>query len=99
MSDEKPTVPDDEVEAHLLKEAVATGAAAATMLAGAGIAQGGTAPGAIRYSSGPTQVLPEPGGGGSTVIPVPDVGSKASVTPKKKATAKKHHKISRNKKN
>ena len=109
MSDEKPTVPDEEVEAHMLKEALATGAAAATMLAGAGIAQGGTAPSGIRYTAGPTQVLPEPGGGpavklpepggsGSTVIPVPDVGSKARVAPKK-PTAKKHHKITRHKKN
>ena len=98
MSDDKPGVPDEEVEAHLLKEAVATGAAAATMLAGAGIAQGGTAPSGIRYSAGPTQVLPEPGGSGSTVIPVPDVGSKARVAPNKKPTAKKHHKITRHKK-
>jgi hypothetical protein len=86
MSKHDPTSPDEEVEAHLLKEALATGAAAATMLAVPGAAQGATAP-----------TAPEPSGSPSQVIPVPDVGSNAKAAPSRKATVKRHHKIFRHK--
>jgi hypothetical protein len=85
MSKHEPTSPDEEVEAHLLKEALATGAAAATMLAVPGAAQGATAP-----------TVPEPSGSPSQVIPVPDVGSNAKAAPSR-AMVKRHHKIFRHK--
>jgi len=53
------TAGDSDVEAHLLKEALATGAAAAAVLAGAGAATGAPQP----TNAKPTvAVLPDPGG-------------------------------------
>jgi hypothetical protein len=104
MSEHEPIPPDDEVEAHLLKEALAIGAAATTFMVGTGAAYGGSTPSQYLHPTGaqPAQVepspggagavkLPEPGGGSGQAIPVPDTGSKAATAKHKKATAKKHH--------
>ena len=84
MSEHDPTTTgDDDVEAHLLKEALATGAAAAAVLAGAGAASSAPMP----TNAKPTvAVLPDPGG-----MPAPKAPPiiLASTTSTKKAT---HHK-------
>jgi hypothetical protein len=65
---------DREVEAHLLKEALATGAAAAAVFAGTSQAQWQPAPGASQGV-----VMPEPGVDPAVHDPGPGGGAGASV--------------------
>ncbi len=88
--DDLPTTYDDDVEAHLLKEALATGAAAAAVLAGAGAASGSTMPARGLTSVTPAvAVLPDPG-----AMPAPKAPPIRTVASVSKKTHKqtKHHK-------
>ncbi len=92
MCDEDlPTTYDDDVEAHLLKEALATGAAAAAVLAGAGAASGSTMPARGLTSVTPAvAVLPDPGA--MPAPKAPPIRTEASTSMKPQKHAKKHHK-------
>jgi hypothetical protein len=86
--DDLPTTFDDDVEAHLLKEALATGAAAAAVLAGAGAASAHAMPPRGVTSAAPSAaVLPDPGAMPSPKAP--PIRLIASTSTKKHVT---HHK-------
>ena len=71
---------DPDVEAHLLKETLAAGAAAATMFAGTSVAGAVVMPGP--GGAGPAVVDPGPGSGGNAVVdPGPGSGGNAVVDP------------------
>jgi hypothetical protein len=71
---------DPEVEAHLVKEALAAGAAAATMFAGTSVAGAVVQPGP--GGAGPAVVDPGPGGaGGAVVDPGPGGAGGGAVDP------------------
>ena len=69
---------DPEVEAHLLKETLAAGAAAATMFAGTTAASANWMP---TPGAGNAVVMPEPGASGTVVDPGPGAGGSAVVDP------------------
>jgi hypothetical protein len=73
MSEHDPIQPDEDVEAHLLKEALAMGAAATTFMVGTGAAHAGTTPNQLLHPTGaqPAQVEPSPGGAGAVKLPDP----------------------------
>ena len=86
--DDLPTTYDDDVEAHLLKEALATGAAAAAVLAGAGAASSATTPARGMTRAVPSvAVLPDPGA--MPAPKAPPVRLIASTSTKKHTS---HHK-------
>jgi hypothetical protein len=88
-NDDLPTTYEDDVEAHLLKEALATGAAAAAVLAGA--ASGSTMP-----ARGPTSVTPAvavlPDPGAMPPPKAPPIRTEASVFTKTHKHSKHHKK-------
>jgi hypothetical protein len=91
MTDEPITPSDDveDVEAHLLKEALATGAAAAAVLAGAGAATSAPMPTSTTPNVAP--VLPDPGGMPAPKAPVIRLASEHSTKAKKQAKGKITH--------
>lgn len=69
---------DPDVEAHLVKEALAAGAAAATMFAGTSVASANWQP---TPGAGNAVVMPEPGAGGAVVDPGPGGAGGSVVDP------------------
>ena len=67
---------DPDVEAHLLKEALAAGAAAATMFAGTSVASANWQP---TPGAGNAVVMPEPGSAGGAVVDPGPGGAGGSV--------------------
>ena len=70
---------DPDVEAHLVKEALAAGAAAATMFAGTSVAGAVVQPGP--GGAGPAVVDPGPGGAGGGAVDPGAGGAGAAVDP------------------
>jgi len=83
MAEDTPQNPessDDDVEGHLLKEALAAGAAAGALFAGSTAASAQIAPEPGGSTAG--MVMPEPGGGsGGMVQPGPGGGSGGALIP------------------